>query len=201
MTDKSIVIKSGFVKCAICSKTTEKTPCGQLRKPFRRALLLWLRLCLLSSRLIVFEGGDLALLELIRHIDIDVHGGAHIGVAEHVLDYLQVDPGFTEPGREGMPENVAGEVRQQYRIFRVLILFQHFQIAVPHDPGDRIIERSLMLDLSVPVDEDKAFVSVDVAPADKTGFLLILFLHLEGFSDALRHGNLTAARFRFRGVD
>ena len=84
-------------------------------------------------------------------------------------------PAFAHPGREGMPQGVAAETRQEYGAVR--ILRQHFIVAVPDDAPDGLIQRSLMLALTKAVDKDKVRVTVHrYRAADLCFFLYSTFL-------------------------
>ena len=79
-------------------------------------------------------------------------------MSQRILDHLDVHARFAHPGREGMPQGVAAETRQEHGAVR--ILRQHFIVAVPDDAPDGLVQRSLMLALTKAVDKDKVRVTV-----------------------------------------
>ena len=72
--------------------------------------------------------------QFLGHICIDVQSGGNIRVSQRILNHLDVHARFAHPGREGMPQGVAAETRQEYGAIRVLR--QHFIVAVPDDAPD-----------------------------------------------------------------
>ena len=81
-------------------------------------------------------------------------------MSQRILNHLDVHARFAHPGREGMPQGVAAETRQEYGAVR--ILRQHFIVAVPDDAPDGLVQRSLILALSKAVDKDKVRVASTV---------------------------------------
>ena len=79
-------------------------------------------------------------------------------MSQRILNHLDVHARFAHPGREGMPQGVAAETRQEYGAVR--ILRQHFIVAVPDDAPDGLVQRSLMLALSKAVDKDEVRVAI-----------------------------------------
>ena len=59
-------------------------------------------------------------------------------MSQRILNHLDVHARFAHPGREGMPQGMAAETRQEYGAVRVLR--QHFIVAVPDDPADGLIQ-------------------------------------------------------------
>ena len=103
------------------------------------------------------------------------------------MAYLDVHARFAHPGREGMPQGVAAETRQEYGAVR--ILRQHFIVAVPDDAPDGLVQRSLMLALSKAVDEDEVRVTVHRYRAMNPEFLLIGTFLFKGFLHEVHHRN------------
>ena len=79
-------------------------------------------------------------------------------MSQRILNHLDVHARFAHPGREGMPQGVAAETRQEYGAVRVLR--QHFIVAVPDDAPDGLVQRSLMLALTKAVDKEPSTVTV-----------------------------------------
>ena len=110
-------------------------------------------LCELTVKIFKFR-----LTQFLGHIRIDVQGRGNIRMSQRILNHLDVHARFAHPGREGMPQSMAAETRQEYGAVR--ILRQHFIVAVPDDASDGFVQRSLMLALSKAIDEDEVRVTV-----------------------------------------
>ena len=70
-------------------------------------------------------------------------------MAKSVLDDFHIDAGFDHTRREGMPEIMAAEMRQQH--LGVLFLLKLILIAVTDNPLNRLIEHTLVGSCSEPV--------------------------------------------------
>ena len=58
-------------------------------------------------------------------------------MSQRILNHLDVHARFAHPGREGMPQGMAAETRQEHGAVR--ILRQHFIVAVPDDAPDGLV--------------------------------------------------------------
>lgn len=134
----------------------------------------------------------LALFHVLRDVRIDVHGGVEVGVAKDLLDDLDIDAILKQSGCEGVTQGVAGEPGQQYRIFE---LIQLLIVTVPDDSPEGLVERPLMLAISIPVDEDEIRIAVHRHAAFDLVELLVCFLHQQGLFYTGEHGNRPCPRF------
>ena len=134
----------------------------------------------------------LALFHVLRDVRIDVHGGVEVGVTKDLLNDLDIDTVLKQAGCEGVTQGVAGEPGQQYRIFG---LFQLLIIAVSDDSPEGLVERPLMLAISIPVDEDEIRIAVHRHAAFDLVELLVCFLHQQGLFYTGEHGNRPCTRF------
>ena len=84
---------------------------------------------------IIEIGEDLHLLrgKISRCIRIDIERSLHIGMTQYCLDCFQMDPRFTHPCSECMPQPVVREVRKDNRISVDVLLIKYFKVAVPDD--------------------------------------------------------------------
>lgn len=139
-------------------------------------------LCELTVKIFKFR-----LPQFLGHIRIDVQGRRNIRMSQRILNHLDVHARFAHPGREGMPQGVAAETRQEYGAVRVLR--QHFIVAVPDDTTDGLIQRSLMLTLTKAVDKDKVRVTVHRYRAADLCFFLIGTFLFKGFFHEVHHRN------------
>lgn len=110
-------------------------------------------LCELTVKIFKFR-----LTQFLGHIRVDIQGRGNIRVSQRILNHLDVHARFAHPSREGMPQGVAAETRQEYGA--VQVLRQHFIVAVPDDAPDGLVQRSLMLALTKAVDKDEVRVTV-----------------------------------------
>ena len=78
----------------------------------------------------------LGLLQVFRHVRIDIQSRFNVRMAQCVLDHLHIDAGFAHPGGKGMPQGMTAEMREQYLGIRVLA--QYCIITVPGNPADRL---------------------------------------------------------------
>lgn len=108
-------------------------------------------------------------------------------MSQRILNHLDVHARFAHPGREGMPQGVAAETRQEYGAVRVLR--QHFIVAVPDDAPDGLVQRSLMLALTKAVDEDEVRVAIYRYGAMDLCFFLIGTFLFKGFFHEVHHRN------------
>lgn len=134
----------------------------------------------------------LALFHVLRNVCIDVHGGVEVGMAKDLLDDLDIDAILKQSGCEGVTQGVAGEPRQQYRIFG---RFQLLIIAVSDDSPEGLVERPLMLAISIPVDEDEIRIAVHRHAAFDLVELLVCFLHQQGLFYTGEHRDRPCAGF------
>lgn len=74
-------------------------------------------------------------------------------MSEDVLNDLDVDAFLAHSRGKGVPQNVAAERRQQNRI--ALFRTQFFVVAVPGNAANRLVQRSLMLQMAESIDEDE----------------------------------------------
>ena len=108
-------------------------------------------------------------------------------MSQRILNHLDVHARFAHPGREGMPQGMAAETRQEYGAVR--ILRKHFIVAVPDDAPDGLVQRSLMLALTKAVDKDKVRVTVHRYRAMDLCFFLIGTFLFKGFFHEVHHRN------------
>ena len=108
-------------------------------------------------------------------------------MSQRILNHLDVHARFAHPGREGMPQGVAAETRQEYGAVR--ILRQHFIVAVPDDAPDGLVQRSLMLALSKAIDEDEVRIAIHRYRAMDLCFFLIGTFLFKGFFHEVHHRN------------
>ena len=148
-------------------------------------------LCELTIKICKF-----GLPQFLGHIRIDVQGRGNIRMSQRILNHLDVHARFAHPGREGMPQGVAAETRQEYGAVRVLR--QHFIVAVPDDAPDGLIQRSLMLALSKAVDEDEVRVAIYRYGAMDLCFFLIGTFLFKGFFHEVHHRNGADASLGYR---
>ena len=80
-------------------------------------------------------------------------------MTQSVLHDLDVHTCFAHSRGEGVPQGATAKVWKQNGIF--LTLLEYFIIAVPDDPADGLVQRSLVESTAVPVEEDKIRVSVN----------------------------------------
>lgn len=120
-------------------------------------------------------------------------------MAQCVMHDLDIHACFTHSGGEGMPQRVTTKVRKQYGVFFTLL--EHLVVAVPDDPADSLVQRSLIKGSAVPVEEDEIRVAVNGHLAHKSYKLLILPLHKERFFYKPQHRHLPLASFRLGCVD
>ena len=79
-------------------------------------------------------------------------------MSKSVLHDFDIYTCFAHSGGKGMPEGMAAKVRKKHRI---LLAFQEYGIvAIPDNPADGFIQRTLMLGCSVAVDEDKIGITI-----------------------------------------
>ena len=86
-----------------------------------------------------------------------------------------------------MPQTVAAKVGEQQGI--LLALQQDFIVAVTNDPAQGFVERSLMLRLTKPIDENEISIAINSGLAVDTRRKLSLLLLLECFLHKLQHWN------------
>lgn len=77
---------------------------------------------------------------------------------QSVLHYLDVHTRFTHSRGECMPQGVTAKVWKQNGIFFTLL--EHLVIAVPDDPADSLVQRSLVKGTTIPVKEDEIRVTI-----------------------------------------
>ena len=120
-------------------------------------------------------------------------------MSEDILNDLDVHARFAHPGREGMPQGMAAETRQEYGAVRVLR--QHFIVAVPDDAPDGFVQRSLMLRIPESIDKDEIRIAINRSRTADTSSHLVLSLFQKRFFDVSQHGNLPNSCFGFRRMD
>ena len=120
-------------------------------------------------------------------------------MAQGILHNLDVHTCFAHSRGEGVPQGVTAKVWKQNRIF--LALLEYFIVAVPDNPADGLVQRSLIEGAAVTVEEDKIRVSVNGHLALQSYKLLVLPLHEKRFLYESQHRHLPLACFRLGGMD
>ena len=120
-------------------------------------------------------------------------------MTQSVLHDLDVHTRFAHSCGECMPQGVTAKVRKQNGV--IFTLLEHFVAAIPDDPADGLVQRSLIKCSSIPVEEDKIRVTVDGHLALQSNELLVLALHKECFFHKSQHRHLRLTSFRLGGVD
>ena len=119
-------------------------------------------------------------------------------MSQRILNHLDVHARFAHPGREGMPQGMAAETRQENGTVR--ILRQHFIVAVLDDAPDGLVQRPLMLALAKAIDEDEVGVSIHRYRAMDFCFFLIGTFLFKGVFHEVHHRNGADASLRFGRV-
>ena len=85
---------------------------------------------------------------------------------------LYIQPGFTHPGCECMPENVATEMRKQDRVF--VSFSKHFIITIMNNTPQRLVQGSLMLSITEAIYENKVCIAIYYCLTAYSILLLVL---------------------------
>ena len=79
-------------------------------------------------------------------------------------------------------------------------LIKYLKVTIPDNSCQRLIQRSLMLNITETIDKDKITIAVNNCSAFKTALFLILLFHHKGFFDLWEHGNYSFSCCSFRCV-
>ena len=120
-------------------------------------------------------------------------------MAQCILHDLDVHTRFAHSCGECMPQGVTAKVRKQNGVFFTLL--EHFIVAIPDDPADSLVQRSLIECSSIPVEEDEIRVSINGHLALQSDELLVLALHEKRFFHKSQHRHLPLTSFRLGGMD
>jgi len=123
------------------------------------------------------------ILKFFGYMRVDIQRRAYVRVSEHILYHLYIHAGLAHAGREGMPECVAAEPRQEHRHIIAFMIIQHLLVAVANDPSERLVDHSQIQYFSEPVAEYEVLISVYDARAVKSLALLIALLLEKRLSD------------------
>lgn len=111
------------------------------------------------------------------HMAVNIHCSLYIVVAHDFLYDLDIALILTEAGAEGMPEDVWGEVREQFRgtmLFLCPVRFL-FVVAV-HDPGNEQVDSCSRIRCTLGCVEYKVCISVYLSRSMDASCKVIFFL-------------------------
>ena len=119
-------------------------------------------------------------------------------MTQSILHDLDVHSSFAHSGGKCMPERVTAKVRKKHRV--LLSLQEYGIVAIPDDPANGFIQRTLMLGCSIAVDKDEIGITIYRRFTLDAQSLLVVPLHDESFLDKIQHRHLPLFRLEHMGL-